>query len=241
MENISYIGLSQQMALQQQIDVTANNIANMSTPGYKAQNILFTDYITAPSDGAEIHQMNDYATYRDLSIGNLIQTANKLDFALQGEGYFAVTTQDGLRYTRDGGFALNLDRQLVTKAGHIVLNDNDNPITFPAEAAQIRVSDDGTIASEFGDIGRLKIVNFENEQKLVKQGDNLYDAKDEPALPVANRRVVQGLIEGSNVNPVAEMNKMIQLMRLFQAAQKILQNDHDRQLGMIQKLTRVQG
>lgn len=239
MENISYIGLSQQIALQQQIDVTANNIANMSTPGFKAQHVLFNEYITAPKDATAVHQSNNYGTYRDLTIGALQQTSNKLDFAIQGEGYFCVQTPEGVRYTRDGGFSLNLDRQLVTKSGHLVYNENNNPLTFPAEAADIRISDDGTISSELGDIGRLKIVNFENEQALKNTGENLFDPAGMVEQPLANRRVVQGMVESSNVSAVAEMNKMIELMRLFQATQKLLQNDHERQIGMIQKLTRV--
>ncbi len=237
MENITYIGISHQMALQQQIEVTANNIANMNTPGFKANNILFTDYVTAPKDSMPIHQSQDYATYSDLTIGNLIQTSNSLDFAIHGDGYFTISTPEGARYSRDGGFALNLNRELVTKTGHRVLNENDNSIVVPADAAQIRISDDGTISSEQGDIGRLKIVNFDNQQALKKMGDNLYDAQGQSANLVVNRKVTQGQLEGSNVNPVVEMNRMIQLMRMFQSAQKILQNDHDRQLGAIQKLT----
>ena len=240
MENISYIGLSQQLALQQQVDVTANNIANMSTPGFKSQNVLFNDYITAPKDSDAIHQSQDYATYRDLSIGNLIQTHNKLDVAIEGKGYFAVSTPDGVKYTRDGGFSLNLNRELVSKTGHIVLSENNNPIAIPAEATQITISDDGTIASEQGDIGRMKIVNFANEQRMKKEGDNLYSADNMNEEPVTDRRVVQGVLEGSNVNPVVEMNRMIELMRMFQAAQNMLQTDHDRQLNAIQKLTTVQ-
>ena len=239
MENIGYIGLSQQIALQQQIDVTANNIANMSTPGFKAQHVLFTEYITTPKDAGAVHQSNNFGTYRDLTLGPLQQTSNKLDFAIQGEGYFVAKTPEGVRYTRDGGFSLNLDRQLVTKSGHIVFNENNNPLTFPTEASEIRVSDDGTISSEFGNIGRLKIVNFENEQALKNAGDNLFDPADMVEQPVVNRRVVQGFVESSNVSAVTEMNRMIELMRLFQATQKLLQNDHERQVGMIQKLTRV--
>lgn len=241
MENITYIGISQQLALQQQMEVTANNIANMNTPGFKAQNVLFTDYITSPKDGKPIHQANDFATYQDLTIGNLIQTSNSLDFAIHGEGYFTVSTPEGLRYSRDGGFSLNDQRQIVTKAGDIVFNDNDNPIVLPAEATQIRISDDGTISTEAGDVGRLKIVNFDNPQKLKRMGNNYYDPGQMAALPAENRKVVQGQLEGSNVNPVVEMNRMVELMRMFQAAQRMLQGDHDRQVNAIQKLTRVQG
>lgn len=241
MENVTYIGISQQMALQQQIEVTANNIANMNTPGFKSQNVLFTDYITSPKDGVPIHQSQDFATYQDLTIGNLLQTSNSLDFAIHGKGYFTINTPEGLRYTRDGGFSLNLNRELVTKSGHVVFNENDNPIVVPPEASQIRISDDGTISSEQGDIGRLKIVNFENEQALQRGGDNLFSTGGQAPLPAPDRKVVQGQIEGSNVNPVVEMNRMIQLMRMFQSAQNMLQKDHERQLGAIQKLTRAPG
>lgn len=239
MENVTYIGISQQMALQQQIEVTANNIANMNTPGFKAQNVLFTDYITQPKNAQKIHQSLDYATYQDLSIGNLIQTSNTLDFAIHGEGYFTIQTPQGVRYTRDGGFALNDRRELVTKSGMLVLNDNENSIVVPAEATQIRVSDDGTISSEQGDIGRLRIVTFANPQELRRSGDNLLEARGEQPVPFPDRKVTQGQLEGSNVNPVAEMNRMIELMRMFQGAQKLIQGDHDRQLAAIQKLTQV--
>ncbi|HYD19361.1 MAG TPA: flagellar basal-body rod protein FlgF [Patescibacteria group bacterium] len=238
MENITYVGISQQMALQQQIEVTANNIANMSTPGFKSNNVLFTDYITKPKGGEALHQSQDYATYRDLSFGNLIQTHNQLDMAIHGEGYFTVSTKEGAKFTRDGGFSLNLNRELVTKSGHLVLNENDNAIVFPSDATQIRVSDDGNISSEQGNIGRLKIVQFEDEQKMKKVGDNMYDANGQTPQIMPNRKIVQGELEGSNVNPVSEMNRMIELMRLFQAAQRMLQTDHDRQLSAIQKLTR---
>jgi len=240
MENVTYIGISQQLALQQHIEITANNIANMSTPGYRAENVLFTDYITQPADkNAPIHQAQDFATYQDLTIGPLLQTSNNLDFAIQGKGYFAVTTKEGLRYTRDGSFALNLDREIVTKSGHQVMSENDNPIVIPAEATEIRISQDGTISTNLGDAGRLKIVNFDNEQALKRKGDNLYDPGNIAPLPSEDRRVSQGQLEGSNVNPVVEMNRMINLMRMFQAAQRLLQNDHDRQISAIQKLTKV--
>lgn len=239
MENVAYIGISQQLALQQHIELTANNIANMSTPGFRAENLLFTDYITTPKDGPAIHQAQDFASYQDLTIGPLMQTSNSLDFAIQGKGYFTVTTPEGLRYTRDGGFSLNFNREIVTKSGHQVMNDNDNPIAIPAEASEIRITEDGTISTNLGDVGRLKIVNFDNEQALKRKGDNLYDPDGMTPVPADQRKVSQGQLEGSNVNPVVEMNRMINLMRMFQAAQRLLQNDHERQLGAIQKLTKV--
>lgn len=239
MENVSYVGLSQQLALQQQIEVTANNIANMSTPGYKTQGILFLDYMTKPKDGETINQAYDFATYRDLSVGSQLPTSNPLDVAISGEGYFAIETSDGVRYTRDGSFVLNAERQVVNAQGNPLLDEGGSPITIPPEDNNITISSDGVISGKTGDLGRLKLVTFANQQMMKKEGDNLYTTGGQSETPVENRRVAQGLVEASNVNPVVEMNRMIELMRLFQATQKMLDNDHDRIRGSIQKLTQV--
>jgi flagellar basal-body rod protein FlgF len=241
MENISYIGMSQQIALSQQIDVTANNIANMSTPGFKSQDVLFLDYITAPKKGPLINQSYDYATYRDLTMGNLTKTYNPLDVAIDGKGYFAVRTPQGdTRYTRDGSFGLNTESQLVDQSGNVVIGETGNPLVVQPDAKQVTVSIDGKISSERGDIGKLKVVTFDNEQALVKVGNNLYEAGSQNEQALDDRHIEQGVIEGSNVNPISEMNKMISLMRMFQATQNLLQNDHERIVGAIQKLTSVQ-
>jgi flagellar basal-body rod protein FlgF len=239
MENISYIGLAQQLALKTQIDVTANNLANMSTPGFKSQNVLFLDYVTQPKDAQPVNQAYDFATYRDLSMGNLSQTHNQLDMAIDGEGYFAVQTPQGIRYTRDGAFSLNTQSQLVDKSGNPVIGETGNPLVIQPQAKTITVSVDGSISSDQGEVGRLKLVNFENQQRLKNIGNNLYESGDMPEQPLANRRVEQGIIEGSNVNAIAEMNRMMELMRMFQASQSMLQQDHERARSAIQKLTSI--
>lgn len=239
MENIGYVGMSSQIALQQQMQVAANNLANMSTPGYKSEGVLFQQYITAPPDGDKIIQAVNYGTFRNLEMGNLSQTHNPLDMAIDGEGYFSVSTPQGVRYTRDGGFALNTQRQIVDKSGNPLLNQNGDAITVPPDATRITISSDGTIVSEFGDIGRVKLVKFDNPQMLQKLGNNLYAANGQAEIPVDRRHVVQGVLEGSNVNPVVEMNNMVQLLRMFQAAQNMLINDHERITKAIQTLTSV--
>jgi flagellar basal-body rod protein FlgF len=241
MENISYIGISQQLALSQQIEVTSNNIANMSTPGFKAKNVMFLDYITTPKNGGPINQSANYATYRDLGMGNLSKTFNPLDVAIDGKGYFVVQTPEGeTRYTRAGNFALDTQSQLVDQAGDIVLGESGNALVVQPQAKAVTISVDGKISSEQGDIGKLKVVTFDNEQGLKNIGDNLYEAGSATEQPLDDRHVEQGVIEGSNVNPIAEMNKMISLMRMFQATQNMLQNDHDRIVNAIQKLTNTQ-
>jgi flagellar basal-body rod protein FlgF len=239
MENISYIGLSQQMALQQQMEMTANNLANMSTPGYKAQYALFSEYLSNPEDGDTIHQSANSGGYRDLSNGSLTQTHNPFDVALQDKGFFAVQAAEGIRYTRDGSFGLNKDRQLVNKSGLPIVNDNNEPITVQADATQIRITEEGEITSEFGTIGRIKVVQFDDERGMTRIGDNMFDAQGQAEIAVTRPRIVQGAVENSNVNPVIEMNRMIEVLRVYQATQRMLQTDHERIRGAIQKLTSV--
>lgn len=239
MENIGYIGLSQQLALQQQMEITANNLANMSTPGYKAQQPLFSEYITNPRGGAPIHQSSNSGSYRDLSNGSLTQTHNPFDVAMQAEGFFTIQTPDGIRYTRDGGFSLNSERQLVNKLGFPVLNGNNEPLGIPADATQIRITEDGEITSEYGTVGRIKVVEFENKQALTRLDNNLFDAGGQEEIIIEQPRMVQGAVENSNVNPVLEMNKMIEILRSYQMTQRMLQTDHERIRNAVQKLTSV--
>lgn len=239
MENISYVGLSQQMALQREMEITANNIANMNTPGYKAQGVMFLEYLNrAKGEEGPLRQVQDYGVYRDLAAGTLRQTFNKLDVAIEGDGYFAVQTPEGVRYTRDGGFALNAAREVVTKAGFQVLGDG-GPITIQADATDITITPQGDVTTDKGPVGRIRVVAFANPQMLRAQGNNLYDANGAVEQPVDDARVQQGMLESSNVNPVVEMNKMIQVLRAYQATQRMLMDDHQRQLGAIQKLTQA--
>lgn len=245
MENISYIGLSQQMALQSMMDASANNIANMNTTGYKGQRVLFVDYLNKGDDRYArpkdaIHQVLDYATYRDTTQGALQQTGNSLDVALEGDGYFVTSGQNGTRYTRNGSFSLNTDRQLITSTGALVQGDG-GPIEIPQEAHHITISPEGMVSTEQGEIGQLQIATFGAEQKLNEMGDGSYSAPQgvTPGPATAATRVVQGAVEGSNVNPVLEMNNMVEVLRQYQNMYKMLQNDDERIRGAIQKLTAV--
>lgn len=240
MENVAYIGLSQQMALHRLMDVTANNMANMNTPGFKSQNVLFKEYINKSQDTSDaISQVQDYGTYHDVSQGTLTRTSNKLDLAIQGEGYFGVQTTRGIRYTRDGAFSLNNKGEIVTQSGLPVLNEVNRPLTVQKGAARILINEDGTVSTEKGNIGKIKLAVFNDPQGLIPIGDNLYDAQDAQEQPVEKPQILQGMLENSNVQPIVEMNKMIEILRMYQAAQNMLMTDHERMRGTIQRLTRV--
>ncbi len=238
MENSIYVALSRQMALQRQLDVTSNNIANMNTTGYKNQRMLFTEFLEKPGLHEKVSFVQDRAVVRDLSVGGMTQTGNPLDLALTGRGYFTVDTASGPRYTRAGNFRLNDQRQLVDGGGLPVLADNGQPVVIPAGTSAIKVSGDGTVATELGPVARLNLVTFKDEQLMTEVGSGLYVSDQEPQPAPADTKVAQGLLEGSNVKPVVEMTQMIEIQRNYMSAQRIIENENDRIRNMIQKLGR---
>jgi flagellar basal-body rod protein FlgF len=184
-------------------------------------------------------QVRETGVYRELGEGPIVETGNTFDLALKGDGYFVVNTPLGPRYTRNGGFTLDPTGRLVTSWGDEVQGEG-GAITVSAGETGVAVSTDGTISSrESGPIGKLRVVRFDDEQQLGKVMNGLY-ATDLPAQNVVpgEVRMVQGAIEGSNVNPVAEIARMIKLQRFFEAMQEIVEQEHRRQRTTINQVFR---
>ncbi|AWJ84787.1 flagellar basal-body rod protein FlgF [Azospirillum sp. TSH58] len=239
MENPIYVSLSRQMTLRRQLDVISNNIANMNTTGFKQQRMLFTEFLERPGMHEQISFVQDRAVVRDLSAGGMMQTGNPLDLALTGHGYFTVDTASGPRYTRAGNFRLNDQRQIVDGGGLPVLGDNGQPLAIPNGTRDIMVSGDGTVSTELGQVGRLNIVTFRNEQLMTEVGAGLYVSDEEPQAAPADTKVAQGMLENSNVKPVVEMTALIEIQRQYQSNQKLIENEHERIRSAIQKLGRT--
>lgn len=239
MENSIYVALSRQVGIEEKMAITANNIANVNTPGYRAQNMVFNEFLADPR-GIEdpLSQVLDYGHYQNTAPGSFRTTGNPLDVAIQGEGYMGVQTADGIAYTRNGRLSLNVNREIVNPAGLPITDEGGNPISIPADAQDVIIAQDGTISSENGVISKLKLVRFDNEQELRATGDGLYRT-EQAEQPIEEPRFVQGAYEESNVSAVLEMTRMIQTSRDFQSIHRLMQNEHDRQRTMIQRLTRV--
>ncbi len=247
MENPIYIGLSRQVALRAQMDLIANNVANMSTPGYRSQNMVFTEYLEKPKGKNDEYGKQDplsfvldYGHYQVNEEGPMQYTGNPLDVALSGPGYFGIQKpgSDETLYTRAGGFQINQLGELVTGRGHHVLSDGGGIITIPQDAKKITIGENGAISTEQGQIGSLMIKEFEDLQALEARGDGNYATEEEGIAAVATR-AKQGMIEGSNVKPVLEMTRMIDVTRSYQQTQRLLQSEHERQRTMIQRLSRA--
>ncbi len=251
MQNALLIGLSRQMTLERQMDVVANNVANANTNGFKADRSLFEEFLNTRAHednfiGADrrVSYVQDRGTFRDVSQGPMEETKNPLDLAVDGDAYFAVQTAGGERYTRDGKFGLNNQGQLVTSDGNLVLGTG-GPIRFQPTDHDINVSPDGTVTVLEGTArtdsirGKIRMVSFDDPQKLTKLGANLYDAGSATALGQTKSTVQQGYIEKSNVNTVAEMSRMLEVTRAYTQLANLLQQESDLHKSAIEKLADV--
>lgn len=252
MQNSLLIGLSRQVALEREMDVIANNIANINTTAFKADGALFEEYIgptardgdLSPAD-RQVSFVRDRATWIDLSQGAVERTGNPLDVAINGKGFLAVQTPNGERYTRNGALQINDKGELVTTEGYQVLGDG-GPITFQPTDRDIMISADGTVSVREGNArveslrGKLRLVAFANPGQLQKDGSSLFapPAGVTPD-PASNTSLVQGAIEKSNVSAVLQMTRMIEVTRSYANVAAMLAQQSDMQSNAVNKLADV--
>jgi flagellar basal-body rod protein FlgF len=198
--------------------------------------MLFVEYLETTESGEKMSFVQDISLVRNLTEGQMSATDNPLDVAISGDGYFEVETPVGPRYTRNGVLQLNADGQLVTSSGQPVLGEGGTPITLPPNSADVTITRDGTVSTDQGPAGRLRLVRFDNEQAMVKLADGLYDADGQDPLPAEGAEVVQGMIEGSNVQGIIELTKMIETVRHYSSTGKLVNDEHERLRRAIQSL-----
>ena len=246
MENTTYIALSRLDTQQRTMDVIANNIANANTGGFKAQRVLFSDFLSqqhgvnAPAGGAVLHYTQDRATYLDRKDGSLTRTGNPLDVALSGPGFFTVSTPAGPRLTRSGTFGLMSDGHIADLSGNLVMDKNGNPLQLSPSDTDICISGNGTISTENGIVGQIGVVTVDDTNQLVPEGGTLYRATG-ATTPAAQPKVSQGTVEASNVQPINELTQMIQTQRNFQFVSQFVESENQRQQSAIDKIVQPQG
>ncbi len=242
MEVPSYIALSRLVAQSRALEVTATNMANANTPGFKAERVLFSDWLSqqtgadAPRGGRVVSFVQDRATYRDQQAGPVQQTGNPFDLALGGDGYFSVETARGPRLTRAGRFTPMADGRLGDADGNALLDAAGQPIRTGAADQRIVVAADGTISSENGRLGKIGVVRPSDPMRVTSEGARLMRA-DTNTVPVDKPQVIQGAVEDSNVQPVLEMTRMMADLREFQFTTQFVQDEADRLQSSIDKLT----
>ena len=241
MDNASNVALSFLVAQSRAMDVTAANLANATTPGYRAERMLFSDWLArqhggTPPGGGSIVFTQDRATYRDRQAGQFTQTANPLDLAISGEGFFTVLTQAGPRLTRAGHFTLGQDGTVVDEQGNALLDQAGKKLMLAAADTRVTVAGDGTVSSENGQIGKIGVVTASDPNKLQSEGSRLLNAGGTTTAAATAASVVQGAVEQSNVQPTAEAARMMTDLRTFQMLSQFMQSEADLQQSAIDKI-----
>lgn len=228
MENALLIGLSRQVALARELDVIANNMANVGTNGFKARSARFNEFISprAKADAFQpldrpLSYVIDKGTPLDLSQGVIERTGNPLDVALKDDNYLVVQTPNGERYTRAGSLTIDRQGRLVTQSGQPVMGEA-GPIVFGQAEYDMRIAPDGTVTSDQGVRGRLRQVRFANPTALANDGANLFSSA-RPALPAGPQaRLEPGAVERSNVKAVIELTRLMEVQRNYQSVANMI-------------------
>ncbi|MFC6792606.1 flagellar basal-body rod protein FlgF [Methylobacterium komagatae] len=247
MQNALFVGVSSQVALQRELDVIANNMANVSTNGFKSRNSRFQEYLmpVAQADSftppdRRISYVIDQGTTLNLDQGPVEQTGNPLDIAVKGNAFIAVQAPNGggERYTRNGALTVNAQGQLVTSDGYPVAGDG-GPIAVNPQETGLSIGPDGTVSTNLGIRGRIKLVTFANPGALVNEGANLYSSPS-PARPAGiDGRVESGALERSNVRPVLEMTRLMDVNRSYAMVTSMISRMDELRGSAISKLANV--
>lgn len=246
MDISSYVLLSQEQALRRKLDVAANNMANMSTAGFKRERPVFRDYVERSEESAVPQARDtafvlDYGAMHDTKAGAFQSTGNPLDFMIDGQGYVAVETPDGgTAYTRAGFVRVNEAGELTNAGGQRILGEGGKPIAVPPDQlGSLAIGEDGTVATAQGPVGRIAVTVFDDERVLTPAGDNLLKGTGGRELPAAETKLKSGGIEGSNVDPIVETTSMVEILRAYQSSMKIAQDMDDMRKRAIDRLSKL--
>lgn len=241
MENAIPIGLSRQIVLARALDVTANNIANQNTAGYRAERITFQEYlIEAQGVGAghknDLSLVVDPRSVTDFSQGELVQTYATLDFAIAGDGFFAVDTGDDIGYTRNGHFGISPFGELVTRNGHNVLDDSGAPILLNPQGSDLVLSPEGELQQDGITVARLGVYGFEDNRLLTREGNNLFRAPIE-GTPLTQPAIQQGFVEAANVQAIEGITNLIKISRAYTQAAELIETANELSREAIRSFT----
>jgi len=218
MEASIYVATSGQLALQRRLDTIANNVANSTTPGFRAENVTFQTVLSQTQQSSVAYSGTGESTFSRMS-GPIVQTGNPLDVAIQGDAFMSVNSANGPVYTRDGRMRISTTGDLENMNGQQVLDQSGSPIQINPNRGPIQISRDGTISQNGQRVGRLGLYQIPANAKLVRhEGAAVVpDAPAQPVVDFVSRGFSQGYIEQANVNPVMEMTRLISVTRAFEA------------------------
>lgn len=238
MQISSFLTLSKQMALTRHIEVTANNLANASTNGYRRSALHFNALMQQPNGTDVIAYPFEAESYIDFTEAAFQDTGNPLDLAILGnsQAFFVVEKDGERRLTRNGNFRLGQDGSLQTAIGETVLGEGDQPIKLNTSAQQFSVASDGTVYSDNERSGRVRVVQRRDNTPLARAGTGAFRMAPDNIEEIRDYSIQGGRIESSNVNPILELTAMIETSRHFEMLQQLLQMEDERQNNVIDKI-----
>jgi flagellar basal-body rod protein FlgF len=233
------------MVLRREMDIVANNIANADTTGFKVESLMEKTEPSAPAFTLQgprpVKFVGSDGVARDFAQGALRRTDAPLDVAIEGQGFFQVTSPAGPRFTRDGRFRMDDQGKLVTEGGFPVADDGGGEITLDPQKGPITIAPDGTVTQGTERVGKLGVYTFATLATLEKTGDNLYrNTSNQQAQPTADARLRQGMLEGSNVKPIAEITRMIEVSRAYEQMAKIMDSNSELSKSAVQRMGKAQ-
>ncbi|MEM6886499.1 MAG: flagellar hook-basal body complex protein [Pseudomonadota bacterium] len=227
MENAGYTTLTRQSGLLREMRIVANNIANTATAGYRQEGLVFSEYVQSIEGASSLSMGQGNARLTSFAQGALTQTGGIFDFAIEGDGFFLVQTPAGDRLTRAGAFSPNAEGDLVTMDGYRVLDAGGAPVFLPQGITDLTVASDGTISAEGVPIGQIGLFEPINAQAMVREDGVMFRA-DEGFAPAEQARILQRFIEGSNVNPILQLTRMIEVQRAYELGASFLEAEDQR-------------
>lgn len=235
----SYVTIGRQSGLMKELRTVANNIANISTTGFRREGVVFAEMVEAVNvEGGSVSMSAARVRFTDELAGGYTQTGGALDLAIAGPGFFMIETPGGDRLSRAGNFATNAEGELVTLSGYRVLDAGGAPIFVPTDGSDIAIATDGTMSSSGQPIAQIGLYEMEDPQSLVREDGVMFRFEDEP-LVAERSQVKQGFIEGSNVNPVQEIARLIEVQRAYELGQSLMDKEHERISASIRTMGRT--
>jgi len=244
MDNALFVGLSRQMVLRHEMDIVANNIANADTAGFKLESLMSKTDPKRPANTAPgprpVKFVLDDGVARDFGQGTLRSTGGALDLAIEGQGFFTITTPDGERYTRDGRFTMDPSGKIITESGATVAGDGGGEVVIDPEKGPVTISADGVVSQGSERVGKIGVVTFDSLAALEKTGDNLFrNTSNLQPQPATAAVVRQGMLESSNVRPIVEITRMIEVTRSYERITKMLDSTAELSRRSIERLGRM--
>ena len=236
MDATGYTTLGRQSGLMKEMAVVAQNIANISTTGFRREGVVFEEYVKRIDDGPSLSMAFGNARNIDLAQAGVSRTGGAFDFAIQGDGFFLIETPDGQQLTRAGNFTPNATGELVTSDGFRLLDAGGAPVFVPNGAGPIALSEDGTLSAGGTPLAQIGLWQATNPLSLLHQSGTRFSA--DAVEPVEGATLLQGFLEDSNVSAVSEIARMIEVQRAYEQGQGFLDTEDARIRAVIQTLGR---